>query len=435
MAKPRTNDDAVQHWADSILATEDVSALDVNSIEIRDGAIFHYGTHWPMGVIERHANGRVKRVFVNSNDCSKQSGWGHPTNSVNSDVIRAARHVAAKRDIPVISVPMGSRYVSDDSIRCKPKDSDPEPPANWRCEIPTYFRASDPGEVPVDDEVGCIARTREEFEYSEEGYMHANEEYAVQDQAYTLADPNDYFSRDIIPGAFIVAYTGSGQRTLRIKRAYMGSIYWGRTDYWWSDQREQGHHRPNRGETPGEVYKQCPHCAAYRAKLEAWTLRMYGPTYGAKRGKGWKLYSELIERYGSVDEWKSERLIEFRRVRDGRKAHAAWLKRNTMPQDYVPRLGAGSLRYVPKLDSDGLPFRKDSERYFLLQRKAERAERRREREAAARERHRRQVERFACQMRARRGTSFTQRAANIARELAAVNAALSPTTELESDDA
>lgn len=442
MAKPRTNDAAIEHWAQGICAREPAGTMDVNSIVIAGDAIFHYGRHWPMGVIDRRANGTVRAVYVNSNDCTANSGWGHGTNSVTSDVRRAAETRAAWRNIPVIPVPMGSSYVRDNSIRCKPKDSDPEPPANWSLTIPAYFFRSDPGEEPVDDGVGCIAGIREEFEYGEDEYMHSDEAYAVQDQAYVVADPNDYFSRNIIPGAFTVAYTGSGQRTLRIKRAYVGSIYYGRADSWWQDQREQEIYTYDRANTDGQVYKQCPHCKVFRAKHEQWHVAMYGARWGRGHGKGYELYSELMDRYGSEAEWRSERLTEFRRVREGRKAHAAWLERNTVPADELPVMGGANpsvMRYVPKLDpSDGLPFRKDSEAYFLRQRKRERQIRRLARQDQARQRHERNVQRFATRMRTqrklkqRRDNAFVYIASELADTLAQINVT---TNEQESEDA
>ena len=58
---------------------------------------------------------------------------------------------------------------------------------------------------------------------------------------------------------------------------------------------------------------------------------MEGRYSGARLGKGWKLYCEMLERFdGDLKAWKQAALDDFRRVKAIRTTHNEWLSRNTV---------------------------------------------------------------------------------------------------------
>ncbi len=427
MPKPRTNDEAIAHWASFIQKREPAPCLDVNSIRLRGDTIMHYGEHWPMAVLDRDKSGRVRRIFLNSNSCAS-GGWGPGTNSVQYDVAQAAR-AKAPSSVKFFDVPMGADgWVSGDGmIACKPNPTDPRPDEFYRsCEIPTVFYARDPGPEPVDDGVGCIAGQREEYSFEESHYDYFDPELRTQDQAYAVGD----LLRAPRPGDLTYwEHYVNCMPALRYIRAENGVMVWGENP--WFDYSLP---RPANME-----YKQCPHCAAFQKLHARWNEAYHGGGYGSghMRGKGYKLYAEMMETYGTVQEWREARLTEFRRVRKGREDFKAWYERNHMPASLLPRMGDGDLRYVPRIDlADGHPYKKDSEAFFRQVREAARRARRQEREREARRRYERQVERFARGMRKRRPQTFTAVAANVARELAEVRQVIETTNQrLESQDA
>ncbi len=433
MPKPRTNADTIERWADSILEREPSPSYEVNSIIVQNDVVFSFGSHWPMGVIERAPSGKVRRVYLNSDHCASM-GFAN-TNGDQWTATAAARAACAKVGAEIISRPMGTGWwlSGDGMIQCRPNPSDPRPPSDWSCEIPTVFHATDPGPEPVDDGVGCIVGQREEYSYTSRWYAFADPELRCDDQAYVAANPGDYMLRNVTPGAWTywkVCEDRSG-RNLHSEHAHNGVITYREPKTWetWTYCREPKTWETGGGHDRATENKICPHCLAF-AKLHArWREAYEGPFWGRNRGKGWRLYSEMMERFGSSEEWREQRLVEFRRVREGRKTFAAWRERNYMPVSSLPAQGKGSLGYVPRLDREGYPLRKDSEAYFRAQRAADRRKRRAEREHEAQVRYERQVERFARGMRNRRRTTFTQRAANIAAELRQVREALESTTD------
>lgn len=439
MPKPRTNAAAIEYWAAAILDREPAPAIEVNSVIVNNDVVFSYGSHWPMGAIDRDAKGRARRVFLNSDHCSSQ-GWHHTsTDQWHVNLSANAAVAAAKWPIEVIRRPMGTgwRVSGDGMIECRPKSSDPRPPSDWSCEIPPVFHATDPGPEPVDDGVGCIAGQREEYSYEDSMYIGSDSRtYGIadisdhtQDQGYAYPRTLAYVFNPPLPGdsTYWHHYGENAGRALHARRAANGVITWRKPREWeWQ--------RAERGE---EEDKFCPHCVAFMREHSRWSERFHGPRWGRNRGRGWRLYSEMLENFGSIEEWREQRLIAYRRMRAGRKAFAEWESRNRMPVSFLPSEGDSfALRQVPRLDRDGYPLRKDSEAYFRMQRAAERAERRKQREHEARERQRQQVERFARRMKRQREHKRRQkyRFEYIAAELATTLANLheSPTTERES---
>ncbi len=414
MPKPRTNADTIERWADSILEREPAPSYEVNSIIVSNDVVFSFGRHWPMGVIERGPGGKVRRVYLNSDHCSSM-GFAN-TDGDQWTVTLAAQAAAAKMGAEIVKRPMGTgwRVSGDGMVECRPNPSDPRPPSDWSCEIPTVFYATNPGPEPVDDGVGCIVGHSEEYTYqTTESHYHG---LSLPARIPLGAHPRGRMN------------PGTTYESVEYVVEHTGRLTWRKPHYW----------ETFGGQSSANEDKVCPHCLTF-AKLHArWREQYAGPYRGRNRGKGWRLYSEMMERFGTADEWREQRLVEFRRVREGRKTFAAWRERNYMPVASLPAQGSGPLNYVPRLDREGYPLRKDSEAYFRMKRAGERNRRRAAREHEARQRYERQVERFARGMRNRRKPSFVQTAAQIASELRAVNDAMAErmaeraSTELES---
>lgn len=388
MAKPRTNADACDHWASFILENElGPASLDVNSIELRGDTIYSFGRHFPMAKMVRDANGRVVRVVLNSDTYTGANGWAN-TGQDQWSVRTSVESYAAKArwSVKVERIPLTS--YSYERVQVLPKNGDPKPPYPYP-EIPTFFCVSYPGDEPVDDGVGCIAGSREEYSYQTEDYG-----FSLRPEKW-LGHP-------------VPTYADStGLQHWKYVRAANGWIVYGAKNTWWDDDHyaelasELGYchegTRYVRSQVPNVEYKQCSHCAAFRAKHERWSLHYNGgvhyggPSYKRQRVRGYKLYREMMDTYGSERGWREARRDDWRRVKRGRQALKEWEERNFIDYRSVPRdeHDIPIVTYVPGDERTPYVRRKDAEAFFQAERERERMYRRLQREQEEEERVRR----------------------------------------------
>lgn len=415
MAKLRTNAEACAYWADGILTREPQSSLTVNSIQVRGDTVYSFGSHFPMGIIIRNAEGYCVRVLLNS-DRWPGGGYANTGGDQWSCKLEAqARIEKVRRKIELQSVPLTTNGIPD-MIQCRPREGDPEPPMP-ELEVPTYFMRYNPGPEPVKDPHGCIAGRREEYSYQADHYICSNLELYADDQIYagTVNDPSLGSPRSLKPGTWLLrTYSNDSARTggsIYSRTMRNGVIEWGEEDEW-------KHYHPER-KPANTTYKRCPHCEAF-ATLHAIWSRKYNGGYGRRpRDRGFKLYSEMLDIYGTEQEWRDARVRDWARVKEGKRVHAEWVERNFIPVGAITWVRKHGVRF-PNLDSEGYPTRKDQEGYYRSQRNAARAERRRQREREAREAR----ERHIARLQARRKRSFEQRAAEVALQLAHINEGL-----------
>lgn len=417
MAKPRTNYDAAQYWADSILTNEPAPALDVNSVQISRDAIYSFGHHYPMGKIFRNEDGSVRRVVLTSDYYPSRGFASTPTDQGNVHAC-AAEAVSKLRNVELEFAPL-SDYKFKSGIPCKPKASDP-PLERPYIEVPRVFHASDPGPEPVKTGEGCVAGTFEEYSYQ-------SDRHVFLDLAIDLPKAWEWtFARHYTIGADEQPRVSIYKRTMHNGFIYHGvnqhSGPWGAPlDEQWADF--QSTH-------PGADvhYVQCEHCAAFDKLHARWHGLYHGAGYGNRRQQGWRLYCEMLETYGSVEDWREAYREEWRRVRNGRKYIEGWIERNFIPLTAVSHDSDG----IPILDENGHAMRKDSEAYFKKQRRAERARRRLEREAEDNARLRRRARRVIERRERRRAETFIGRADRVANELRTLRLELESSRSTES---
>lgn len=412
LLKPRTNHDAAEWWAAHILLREqaDLSRY-VNSIEITRDAIYSFGHHYPMGRIVRDAEGNVRRVVVTS--ASYPSRGFANTPGDQWAVIAAARDALTKlnrerpesKRVELEFLPLSSHGLPHDGrIQVLPRPEDPEVPEVYISVIPT-FHASDPGPEPIWTDEGCIAGRREEYSFECDDYMTSNLHLQADDQAYTV----DGYSTPK-PGDFLYRQSHGSIYALRARN---GVIVWGR-DRWGSSSERTS-------------YKQCPHCESFDAVHDRWRVQARGQ-WGMGRFKGYEVYSEMIEAYGSVQGWAEARRANISWVRKQRKLRSEWIERNFIPLHAVSYDADG----LPKLVDGRYAMRKDEEAYLKAQRERERRDRRAARQMAEREQMRQRIQKLMDRRARRKAETFFGRADRVANELAALRRELATTNELES---
>lgn len=430
--KPRTNDDAAWYWAQSMLADEPPSSIDVNSVGVGTRRI-PYGraetgeqlwvSHtritsfgwYPMGVIVRDPDGRVVRVVTNRDQYPSKGYASTPTDQGSVDrwardaVSELNRHRPKSRRIKVEDIPLTGTHLyyhdgPNDHVPSIPREDDPKPP-DYRREIPRVFRAPNPGPEPVDDGVGCIAGRVEWYEYEDIDWISGEKELAAQDQAYVLAsEPGGY--RMPQPGDFIIEYSSEYSSSLKAHRAGVDTITWVTNDPH-TARHDQG--------LTGTV-KRCPHCERFDARHRDWKARMHGG-YDShwNKHKGYALRCELLGRYGDEEGWREEWRRQGKREYAARKARSEWVKRNFIPFESVGLDEWG----IPRL-RDGYALRKDSDLYFACERAKARRERQRQRQAEAAARERERIEKFKERVRRARQDPFIVSAQNVANTLAQI---------------
>lgn len=391
MAKPRTNAETIEYWAESICAREPAPYLQVNSIIVDNDVVYSFGNHYPMGVIQRDSRGRVKRVVLNS-DFYPSRGFAN-TPGDQADVRMNARHYAFKARVPIKEMLL-SAYKTGGKAQVRPRPDDPEPPADVRYEVPVFFRATDPGPEPVDrhpencivgeievrnERKRILASARDlrarpddwaDVDFSQWGYAH-------RDVPRTVLDWIDYVLDD---ESFESTWCETIVTTITV---------WGEKSYSHVDQiPDEDAHR---------IHGHCPHCKEFQERHERWHVKMYGARYGRGHGRGWDQFTDLIMRYepndmpetldGSwdmqpgIEGWREARKLDAKRVTAARKARKEWEARNLFDLGYVPRK-----RGIPDLDADGFIKRKHVEQW-------EREKRERQKAKAVLE-HERAIERF-----------------------------------------
>lgn len=392
--KPLTNDAACEWWAMSICHDEPREHREVNSIEVAGDVIYSFGRHYPMGRIVRNERGRVRRVVVTSSFYPSRGFGSTPTDQWSVKVY--AEKYAAQVGIEVEYLPLSGHGLGL-GIPCLPKSSDPEPPAGAYTSIPPVFHASDPGPEPVRGTEGCIAGTFEEYSYQESGGVYDWNTPRLTAHIVNLHDGTKTDAEGVVTHLYrLRQYTWANG--IIYHGAHRYEHRWERADDW-TEFREQ-----HRGVSM--TYKACPHCERFEEIHELWSRRYHGEQRGRWGGRGWKLYSKMVDTYGSVEGWREARLEDFRQVRASRKARSDWEDRNFIQFEAVSRDRDGLPNIV-----DGHALRKDSEAYFAKQRKREREQRRREAELerAERRRQREQEQRDRIRLRAQRALQRRQR--------------------------
>jgi len=393
---PRSNADAAEYWARSILENAPRPNETVNSVIVSRDSVYSFGYHFPMGVIERDKSGRAIRVYTNADHYPHRGFADTPGDLWN--VRLAARDAVSKAGWKIeLREVLLTHYQGNSSgekpIRVKPKAGDPEPPSGAHIEVVRPFVTTNPGPAPVKPAEGCTA-----------GYVESYV-FETDDRLWSWSDPP-------LPQLHVIS---AGRRDhngdpVRLDiRANLGEIrHVAEPHHHWTTEREFS----EGGVTITE--RQCKHCAAHDRATRDWTIRMEGEPY-QRNSRGWLDYAENIERYGSMEEWREAYRADWRRVVAARKAHKAWVSRNEIPWGAVSSKGN-----IPNLDPDGHPLRKDEEAHWRSVRAAERRERRREREHEKHLRYQRSLERFKRGLARKREPhmKFEDRAATVARDLA-----------------
>lgn len=397
MAKPRTNYDAVQYWADSILTNERAPELIVNSIIVRNDTVYSFGTHYPMGKIFRWLDtGKVRRVVITSDFYPSRGFASTPTDQGNVESC-AREAVRELRNVELEFAPL-SGYQFKSGIPCLPKASDPALERPY-IEVPRYFFAADPGPEPVKTNEGCIAGQVEEYSYQTDAHIF---------------DPSDARPSDFL----YIHRIGANYSSLKARRAANGVIVW--VDETFNHWHRADLHR----EHPNAHVEVCKHCSSFADHHRTWSARYHGGYAAGERVKGFKLYTRMMETYGSEAGWREAYREEWRRVRNGRKYIEGWIERNFIPLSAVSTDADG----IPILDSDGHAMRKDSEAYFRKLRERQRVQRRLQREAEDSARLRLRARRVLERRQRRRAETFFGRADRVANELRAMRLELAANT-------
>lgn len=193
------------------------------------------------------------------------------------------------------------------AVWSRPRDEDPRPAWPSRT-IPKPYSVPNPGEEPVDDGVGCIAGEREEYVCEE----HA----PVYDWSSVQTPSWHYVTRE---------HLGRNYSHLVAHTACNAALVWGRSAHnssWGEDHADHVELAAN------ETYKQCPHCATFRARHAAWELAMNG---GWRSSRCYSQMCEMLERFGDRKGWQDAYITEFRQVRAARAEHREWERRNLVP--------------------------------------------------------------------------------------------------------
>jgi hypothetical protein len=358
------------YFADGLTDTEPRDFVARHSVSIHRDTITSYGSHFPMAKIIRDSRGRAKRLVINtdhyaSRGFSSTSSHQHAVlNAVQAkaqggtdlakilttyrlgrgEIIVPDSETGRAIRIDVLRVPLTS-YAGDGRVFAVEDPNDPEPPEEWanaRREVPAPFHAYDPGPPPKDEHPEqCIAGTREEYEFQEESHVYGD-----------ILDRRPY---------------GAVMRVTKHDSSFGPRRAW---VYWRTGILEYGRERYRYGDPQNTTYKQCPHCAEFLARYERWRYSFYGSYYTSNVGKGYKLYSHYMTRFGSEKAWREEGRKSYREAKRRRAARADWLDRNTLPFVEVPKRNG-----IPVLDSDGKASRTALEKFqrALRRRKRERA--------------------------------------------------------------
>lgn len=396
--KPRSNYETAEYWADQILELESRDSVTYKNMSVgnrfRGQTDVRHFNWYPLGCIIRdEETGEVRRVITNADQFPNKGFANTPGQQHNVDVLAAAsvRELNSRRPartrIRVEKLPLTDSHLGL-GIRILPCASDPEPPQWSSIDIPTYFTASDPGPEPEDDGIGCIAGRVEDYTYAADDYAYGDLHLSAQDQAYVLQG----FGVPL-PGDFLLPGYARRMRTGRLE--------------WVSG--------PTYGGLESER-KRCPHCKAFAELHERWHVRMYGPRWGRGRGKGYRLFREMMDTHGSEEGWRTARREDHRRVQRERIERKEWEARNYLSLSQVSKDDDG----LPILRDDKYAMRKDAERVHRAEREAKRQAWRATKERLAREREERAAQRWLQSLRRGRKPSFQANARVVAESLASM---------------
>jgi hypothetical protein len=228
-------------------------------------------------------------------------------------------------------------------LRAEPNPFDPYPVRHERT-IPKPFEAAHPGPKPVKSDEGCIAgsNTAEPYFAYEAVYDWRPD---PEPQIYvTLRSYSD------MSGPQRMAYIAG------IERYFYGEGARGLDDLWAKFSGQVGKNQWNMRqmlEVDGKFieYKQCPHCKAFDNLLARWNYAMNGGGWGQDRFLGYAKRMEMIERFGSVEEWQAAYLTDFRARRVYLKAAKEWEIRNRIV--FYDGIVVNKDGYAIKLRQDG----------------------------------------------------------------------------------
>jgi hypothetical protein len=209
-------------------------------------------------------------------------------------------------------------------VRLTPSEDDPRPTRVERS-IPKPFVTSDPGPEPVKNEEGCIAGQLVTTE-------HVNELVEVW---FTDMKGDDEFVK-------VLRESGTGNHDydrVQVRRSWNTHVYVGEgaqsyQDEGWREQAGAAYSSSyviNGDETV--TYVQCSHCKDFDTVHENWRYRMHGDRYSRRFDEpgGYAVYVDMIERFGSEDEWQDAYIQDFRERRIYLQTEREWDQRNRVP--------------------------------------------------------------------------------------------------------
>lgn len=266
--------------------------------------------------------------------------------------------------------------------RPRPEDPEPEVP---RAIIPPPFVARDPGPEPEWSPEGCWVGEVRTWVTIERVLLSWDGGVLGRDKLRPSDRPAPYYGEDHYPNRARAVLGFIDQMGLNDK-IYSYMPVWREKFHVEKYVREMWHsYSYNSGdysfpELPGQK-KQCPHCAAFDARLRHWKLCMDGPSYGAgsRNGQGYRLYAEMMERFdGDVKAWDAERKRQWREKRDAKKVWREWVLRNAV--SFFDGIIINSDGYAVRSEIEARDKRKRAEQRRIRRMERERQEARRLRE-------------------------------------------------------
>jgi hypothetical protein len=226
----------------------------------------------------------------------------------------------------------------------KPVDRDPKPSRVERT-IPKPYEAVNPGAEPIKSSEGCVA-----------GQMvttnHVNEIVELYRR--------DVKDHEVIEEVVSDGFTDDGRYDrVKVKRTWDSHVYIAENAGWdqgWADLFDN--HSPHSNSftnDDGEPVErvQCSHCAEFDATHERWRYAMEGERWGRRfdRFQGYRVYSEMMARFGTREAWHAAYLTDLRARRAYLKAEREWEERNRVA--FYDGITVDSDGYAPRLREKG----------------------------------------------------------------------------------
>jgi hypothetical protein len=234
-------------------------------------------------------------------------------------------------------------------------DRDPMPERFDRS-IPKPYHANDPGPEPVKSKDGC---RNGQLEFHEKLTSHYDFQAKIGDMPY-----RKFYGDEPFDGLLSASTDSKAGNKNVLRYGTMGVYYgevqdrgWGGSDAGWLEftgQTERWTSTQNRVSIDGIdwQYRQCPHCKEFDRIHEAWKTRMEGSRWGyggLDKQTGYRTYREMMDLFGSQEEWRQAYLDDYRARRTYLKEQREWEQRNRVPffdgitvdeDGYAPRLRA-----------------------------------------------------------------------------------------------